>query len=60
MCRDIEGNDDLSSPNNRFTEACLCLMGEMSQLGKADGYVVSMAPAESYLDPTTSHFDYRY
>jgi len=28
-----------------------------SQLAKADGYIVSMVPAESYLDPTTSEFD---
>ena len=32
-------------------------MGEMSQMAKRDGYFVTMAPAESYLDPTTSQFD---
>ena len=33
-------------------------MGEMSQLAKQDGYIVGMAPAESYMDPSTSEFDY--
>lgn len=55
---DIEGNDDLSSPYNVFTQECLDLMGKMSQYGKKDGYIVSMAPAESYLDVTTSEFDH--
>ena len=54
---DVEGNDDPLSPYNHFTVACLDLMGEMSQLAKSNGYVVSMAPAESYLDMTTSVFD---
>lgn len=35
----------------------LDLVGEMSQLAKQDGYIVSMVPPESYLDPTTSKFD---
>jgi hypothetical protein len=38
---DVEGNDDLSSPYNQFTVECLDLMGKMSQLAKADGFVVS-------------------
>lgn len=53
---DIEGNDDMSSPYNTFTPECLDLMGEVSMMGKLKGYVVSMVPAESYLDPTTSAF----
>ena len=32
-------------------------MGQFSVLAKKDGYIVAMAPAESYLDPTTSQFD---
>ena len=32
-------------------------MGEFSKLAKRDGYIVAMAPAESYLDPSTSAFD---
>jgi chitinase len=54
---DIEGNDDLASPSNEFTKQGLDLMGEMSQLAKKDGYIVSMAPAESYLNCFTSDFD---
>ena len=31
-------------------------MGEMSQKAKRDGWVVAMAPMESYLDPYTEEF----
>ena len=55
---DIEGNDDTNSPFNMFTQPCLDLMGQISQLAKKDGYLVSMVPAESYLDPTASVFDF--
>lgn len=34
------------------------LMGEMSQLAKRSGLIVSMAPAESYMDPSSSIFDH--
>ena len=54
---DIEGNDDFSSRYNHFTYECLDFMGRFSQLAKQDGYLVAMAPAESYLDPSTSAFD---
>ena len=54
---DIEGNDDKSSPYNYFTKACLDTMGIISILAKQDGYLIAMAPAESYLDPHTSLFD---
>ena len=54
---DIEGNDDLSSPYNAFTVDCLNLMGEISRLAKQKGYLMSLVPAESYLDPSTSLFD---
>lgn len=54
---DIEGNDDFQNPYNVFTLECLDLMGQMSQMGKRDGYIVSMAPSESYVDVTTSVFD---
>ena len=53
---DIEGNDDPDSEYNSFKPECLDLMGKFSQLAKKAGYVVAMAPAESYLDPTTSDF----
>ena len=36
--------NDLKDPNNNFTVAQLDLMGRMSQLAKADGYIVTMAP----------------
>lgn len=54
---DIEGHDTLTHPNNLMTSECVAFMGEFSQLGKQNGYIVSMAPAESYLDPTTSVYD---
>jgi hypothetical protein len=54
---DLEGADDINSPTNEFTVACLDLMGRFSQLAQADGYIVSIVPPESYLDPTTSLFD---
>ena len=53
---DIEGNDDMKSNINHFTYKELDLMGKFSQLLKKEGYIVSMAPAESYLDPTTDEF----
>jgi chitinase len=54
---DIEGHDNLNSPNNLFKIETLDLMGELSILLKEDGFLVSMAPAESYLDPTCGVFD---
>ena len=53
---DIEGNDDMKSNINYFTYKELEIMGEFSKLLKKEGYIVSMAPPESYLDPTTSEF----
>ena len=53
---DIEGNDDFKSTHNHFTFAELDVMGEMSKLAKEKGYIISMAPAESYLDTTTNAF----
>lgn len=54
---DIEGNDSLDSPYNHFTCECLDFMGKFSELAKIHGYIVAMAPAESYLDPSTRSFD---
>lgn len=54
---DIEGTDDVPNERNQFKVETLDLMGYLSQLMKRDGYIVAMAPAESYLDPTTSAFD---
>eukprot|EP00808_Paulinella_micropora_P019717 g69830.t1 len=47
---DLEGNDDLSSPLNLFTVAQLDWVGQFSQLAKSEGYIVTMVPAQSYLD----------
>lgn len=46
---DIEGNDDPNSPYNTFTVDCLNLMGQLSQISKMNGYIVSMAPAGKFL-----------
>lgn len=54
---DIEGHDDITHKQNTMTVECIHFMGLFSQLGKKDGFLVSMAPMESYLDVTTSAFD---
>jgi hypothetical protein len=54
---DLEGNDNATAPENFFTAAVLDAVGVFSQLEKEAGYLVSMVPPESYLDPTTSLFD---
>jgi hypothetical protein len=53
---DLEGNDALDSPFNTFTEATLNIVVDMSVAAKASGKLVTMVPAQSYLDPTTSEF----
>ena len=53
---DLEGEDNLLGPGNYFTMDVLDRMGEMSSFAKKDGYIVTMAPAESYLDISTSEF----
>jgi hypothetical protein len=54
---DYEGTDDVTSPLNRLTLIELNLMGQISQLAKRDGFLVSMVPPESYLDPWSTRFD---
>ena len=54
---DLEGNDNPSSPLNHFSLDTLDRMGEISRLAKRDGFIVTMAPAESYFDVTESVFD---
>mmetsp|Transcript_12864 Transcript_12864/g.19535 ORF Transcript_12864/g.19535 Transcript_12864/m.19535 type:complete len:422 (+) Transcript_12864:18-1283(+) len=56
---DLEGQDDVNGPNNVFTLEVLQAMGEMSRLAKLDGCLVSMAPAQSYLDMSTCNFSRR-
>ena len=54
---DIEGNDDLNSKYNNFSYEELNLIGEISKLFHKNNFIVSMAPAESYLDYTNSNFN---
>lgn len=53
---DLEGADSPKDAANFMSVDVLDLVGEMSKMAKREGYVVSMAPMESYLDPTTSQF----
>ena len=46
----MEGHDDREGPTSFFTLEILDVMADMSVALKKRGYVVSMAPAESYLD----------
>ena len=47
---DLEGEDNAEGPGNYFSVDVLNRMGEMSALAKKDGYIVTIAPMESYLD----------
>mmetsp|Transcript_14470 Transcript_14470/g.24114 ORF Transcript_14470/g.24114 Transcript_14470/m.24114 type:complete len:408 (-) Transcript_14470:148-1371(-) len=48
---DLEGHDDRTAPTSAFTLDTLDVMADMSKaLKEQHGYIVSMAPAESYLD----------
>lgn len=53
---DVEGNDDPTSPYNTISLKTLDIMGTMSLAAKRNGYIVTMAPAQSYLDVGTSEF----
>jgi chitinase len=53
---DLEGNDNIESASNMLTIECLESMGEMSAMAKKDGYIIGMAPAQSYLDNESSNF----
>jgi chitinase len=54
---DMEGANDQSAPSNTLNVAMMDLVGQVSQLAKQDGYIVSMVPPESYLDSSTPQFD---
>jgi hypothetical protein len=54
---DLEGNDDPANPGNNFTVPCLDLVGQFSQAAQLDGFVVTLVPPESYLDPYFSSYD---
>eukprot|EP00571_Detonula_confervacea_P017702 CAMPEP_0172312736 /NCGR_PEP_ID=MMETSP1058-20130122/18532_1 /TAXON_ID=83371 /ORGANISM="Detonula confervacea, Strain CCMP 353" /LENGTH=373 /DNA_ID=CAMNT_0013026279 /DNA_START=110 /DNA_END=1231 /DNA_ORIENTATION=- len=47
---DYEGHDDLQSPTAQLTIDTLDIMADFSVEAKKHGMIVSMAPAESYLD----------
>jgi hypothetical protein len=48
---DLEGNDDRHAPTSHFTIETLNVMADFAACAKEElGLVVSMAPAESYLD----------
>ena len=51
---DLEGNDRVTSPYNTFAAPVLDLVGQFSQLAQADGFIVTLVPPESYLDPVTA------
>lgn len=53
---DLEGNDDLTKSTNVFTIECLEKMGQVSRLMKEDGYIVGMAPPQSYMNFDGQHF----
>ena len=53
---DLEGHDDLQSPTNIFTIQCLEKMGCISRLAKEKGYIIGMAPPQSYLDTASPKF----
>lgn len=53
---DLEGHDNLQSPTNVFSLECLDMIGSISRLAKEEGYLVGMAPPQSYLDAQSSSF----
>ena len=56
---DLEGHDNLQSATNEFSIQCLQKMAAVSRMAKTDGYVVAMAPPQSYLDFGHSWFSRR-
>lgn len=53
---DFEGNDDVASPLNYFHQTELDSMGHISQQMKDEGYIVTIAPPQSYLNFDSSGF----
>lgn len=54
---DAEGHDDPANVRNHVKPLHLTLIGELSTKLKRAGYVVTMAPAQSYLDVDEHRFD---
>ena len=55
---DLEGNDNKGSPWNYFSLDCMHVVGDMSVAAKEKGYIVTMVPPQSYLDPMENRFDF--
>ena len=53
---DFEGDDDMTSEHNYLSVAELDLVGGIMELAKQDGYIITMAPAQSYLDIHSKRF----
>jgi len=53
---DTEGEDTVNGPDNYFSIQLLDLIGGMSQLAKSAGYIVTVVPAQSYLDCENNAF----
>ena len=53
---DLEGHDDLQSSTNTFSLDCLDFMGCISRKAKEKGYIIGVAPPQSYLDTQNSKF----
>ena len=54
---DFEGNDNMTSPLNYFDmRSQLVKMGDIMKLAQSDGYIVSIVPAQSYLDIDSTKF----
>ena len=53
---DLEGHNNLDNPTNSFSIECLDKMGCISRLAREDGYIIGMAPPQSYLDVDSPNF----
>jgi len=53
---DLEGHDDIHSPTNHFSVDCLNRMGCISRMAKEEGYIIGIAPPQSYLDTKNTKF----
>jgi len=54
---DIEGVNEIGSPDNDIEPKLLKWMCDVSIGLKAKGYLISIVPAQSYMDPSHSKFD---
>jgi len=53
---DAEGENTVNGPDNYFPINLLDLMGTMSKAAKADAYIVTIVPPQSYLDVQNNAF----